>query len=294
MKDSLSRFRGLGVAVITPFLPDGKIDFPALERLIEDLVRKRVDYLVALGTTSESPTLSPEEKRDVVRCVAAVNDGRLPLVMGVGGPNTLGVARDMEASDSLPVDAFLSVAPYYNKPSQEGLFEHFKFLSQHAPRPIILYNVPGRTSCNVDAATTMRIAQECPNVIGIKEASGKMKQIMNLLNHKPDNFLVISGDDMITLPLMAVGMDGLISVVANAFPAEMANMVHLAMNDQFIKARLYHDRLFNLMQACFQEGNPSGIKAVLSVQGKLHNRLRLPNVPVTQALYEKIEQLVKL
>ena len=293
MKDSLSRFRGLGVAVITPFLPDGKIDFPALELLIEDLVRKRVDYLVALGTTSESPTLSPEEKRDVVRCVAAVNDGRLPLVMGVGGPNTLGVARDMEASDSLPVDAFLSVAPYYNKPSQEGLFEHFKFLSQHAPRPIILYNVPGRTSCNVDAATTMRIAQECPNVIGIKEASGKMKQIMNLLNHKPENFLVISGDDMITLPLMAVGMDGLISVVANAFPAEMANMVHLAMNDQFIKARLYHDRLFNLMQACFQEGNPSGIKAVLSVQGKLHNRLRLPNVPVTPALYEKIEQLVK-
>ena len=254
MKDKLSLLRGLGVAVITPFLPDGKIDYPALERLIEDLVQKRVDYLVALGTTSESPTLSPEEKRDVVRCVAAVNNGRLPLVMGVGGPNTLGVARDMEASDPLPVDAFLSVAPYYNKPSQEGLFEHFKFLSQHSPRPIILYNVPGRTSCNVDAATTMRIAQECPNVIGIKEASGKMKQIMNLLNHKPENFLVISGDDMITLPLMAVGMDGLISVVANAFPAEMANMVHLAMNDQFIKARLYHDRLFNLMQACFQEG----------------------------------------
>ncbi len=294
MKDNLSKMKGLGVAIITPFLPDGSIDFPALERLVDDLVQKRVDYLVALGTTSESPTLSPDEKRQVVQCVASVNDGRLPLVMGVGGPNTIGVARDMEAAEALPIDAFLSVAPYYNKPSQEGLFEHFKFLSEHAPHPIILYNVPGRTSCNVDAATTMRIAQECDNVIGIKEASGKMKQIMNLLNHKPDNFLVISGDDMITLPLMAVGMDGLISVVANAFPAEMANMVHLAMNDQFIKARLYHDRLFNLMQACFQEGNPSGIKAVLSVQGKIHNRLRLPNVPVTSALYEKIEELVKL
>lgn len=294
MTDKLSQLKGLGVAIVTPFLPDGKIDFPALESLVDNLILKRVDYLVALGTTSESPTLTPEEKRDVVHCISTVNAGRLPLVMGVGGPDTLRVAHDMEAADSLPVDAFLSVAPYYNKPSQEGLFEHFRYLSERAPRPVILYNVPGRTSCNLDAATTTRIALECPNVIGIKEASGKMKQILNLLNHKPENFLVISGDDMITLPLMAAGMDGLISVVANAFPAEMANMVHLAMKDQFIKARLYHDRLFNLMQACFQEGNPSGIKAVLSVQGKIHNRLRLPNVPVTAALYEKIEQLVKL
>lgn len=293
MATNIEKFKGLGVALITPFLPDGKIDFPALEKIVENVITNKVDYLVALGTTSEAPTLSPDEKQQVVRCVADVNNGRLPIVMGLGGPNTLGVARELEAVDKLPVDAVLSVTPYYNKPSQEGLFQHYKFLSDRAPRPIILYNVPGRTSCNADAATTIRIAEECDNVIGIKEASGKMKQIMHLLRHKPADFLVISGDDVLTLPLMTLGMDGLISVVANALPAEVANMVHLAMNDQFIKARLYHDRLFDISQACFQEGNPSGIKAVMNAQGSIHNVLRLPNVPVSESLYAKIEQMVK-
>lgn len=293
MTDSISKFKGLGVAIITPFLPSGKIDFPSLENLVADLIRGRVDYLVALGTTSEAPTLTPQEKIDVVNCVANVNQGKLPIVMGLGGPDTLGVAREMEAVDKLPVDAVLSVTPYYNKPSQEGLVQHYVFLSAHTPRPIILYNVPGRTSCNADAATTLRIAQTCPNVIGIKEASGKMKQILYLLNHKPENFLVISGDDLLTLPLMTVGMDGLISVIANAYPAEMANMVHLAMNDQYIKARLYHDKLFDLMQACFEEGNPAGIKAVMAAQNKIQNVLRLPNVPVSQKLSDKITELVQ-
>ncbi len=293
MTDNISKFKGLGVAIITPFLPSGKIDFPSLENLVADLIRNHVDYLVALGTTSEAPTLTSQEKTDVVNCVANVNQGRLPLVMGLGGPDTLGVARELEKVDQLPIDAVLSVTPYYNKPSQEGLFQHYKFLSEHTPRPIILYNVPGRTSCNADADTTIRVAQECHNVIGIKEASGKMKQILYLLNHKPENFLIISGDDLITLPLMTVGMDGLISVVANAYPAEMANMMHLAMNDQHIKARLYHDKLFDLMQACFQEGNPSGIKAVMAVQNKIQNVLRLPNVSVSDKLYQKITELVK-
>lgn len=293
MTDNISKFKGLGVAIITPFLPSGKIDFPSLENLVADLIRNHVDYLVALGTTSEAPTLTSQEKNDVVNCVANVNQGRLPLVMGLGGPDTLGVARELEKVDQLPIDAVLSVTPYYNKPSQEGLFQHYKFLSEHTPRPIILYNVPGRTSCNADADTTIRVAMECSNVIGIKEASGKMKQILYLLNHKPENFLIISGDDLITLPLMTVGMDGLISVVANAYPAEMANMMHLAMNDQHIKARLYHDKLFDLMQACFQEGNPSGIKAVMAVQNKIQNVLRLPNVSVSDKLYQKITELVK-
>lgn len=293
MTDNVSKFKGLGVAIITPFLPSGKIDFPSLENLVADLIRGRVDYLVALGTTSEAPTLTAQEKIDVVNCVANVNQGKLPIVMGLGGPDTLGVAREMEAVDKLSVDAVLSVTPYYNKPSQEGLFQHYRFLSAHTPRPIILYNVPGRTSCNADAATTLRIAENCPNVIGIKEASGKMKQILYLLNHKPENFLIISGDDLLTLPLMTVGMDGLISVIANAYPAEMANMVHLAMNDQYIKARLYHDKLFDLMQACFEEGNPAGIKAVMTAQNKIQNVLRLPNVPVSQKLSDKITALVQ-
>lgn len=285
-------FKGLGVALVTPFLPGGGIDFNALETLVEQLIQNNVDYLVTLGTTSEYPTFTAEEKMDVVRCVTEVNQGRVPVVMGIGGPNTLEVARKMESADRLPIDAILSVTPYYNKPSQEGIFAHYKFLSERAPRPILLYNVPGRTSCNVEATTTIRIAEACPNIIGIKEASGKMKQILYLLHHKPSQFSVISGDDMITLPLMAAGLDGLISVMANAFPMEMSNMVHLAMNDQFIKARLFHDKLFDLAQACMQEGNPSGIKAILHAQGKINNVLRLPNVPVSMALEEQIRTLL--
>lgn len=293
MTDNVSKLKGLGVAIVTPFQPNGDVDFPALEVLVENLIKNHVDYLVALGTTSESPTLSPKEKQEILHCIARVNQGRLPIVVGIGGPNTAGVSEEIENMKDAPVDAILSVTPYYNKPSQSGLIKHYKKLSEKAPKPIILYNVPGRTSCNIDANTTIRIAEQCPNIVGIKEASGNLKQIMYLLNHKPDNFLVISGDDMITLPLMAVGMDGLISVVANAYPAEMSNMVHLAMNDQFIKARLFHDKLFDLTQACFQEGNPSGIKAVLHAQGKMENMVRLPNVPVSEPLYERILQLVK-
>jgi len=294
MTNSIDKFKGLGIAVVTPFTVDGKVDFDNLEKLVDNLIQNKVDYLLALGTTSEYPTMSKSERLDIVRCITSVNAGRLPILMGLGGPSTQSILSNLKDAGKLPIDAILSVTPYYNKPSQLGLIEHYKAVAKSSPLPVILYNVPGRTSCNMLAETTIRIAESNPNIIGIKEASGNVKQILYLLNHKPKDFLVISGDDLITLPLMAAGMDGLISVLGNAYPAETANMVHLAMNDQFIKARLYHDRLFNLMQACFQEGNPSGIKAVLNVQGKLHNRLRLPNVPVTPALYEKIEQLVKL
>lgn len=294
MIDSIAKFKGVGVALITPFQADGKVDFPRLEALVENMIQNRVDFLVALGTTSEYPTLSRTEKNDVVACITSVNNGRVPVMLGVGGPNTQTLLDQMEVVDKLPIDAILSVTPYYNKPNQAGLLAHYKQFSAHCPFPIFLYNVPGRTSCNMTAETTIRIAEECPNVIGIKEASGNMKQILYLLNHKPENFLVISGDDLLTLPLMAAGMDGLISVLANAYPSEVSNMVHLAAADQFIKARIYHDRLFDLSQDCFKEGNPCGVKAIMHAQGKIDNVLRLPLIPVSDSLYDDICRMVKL
>ncbi len=292
--NSKDKFRGLGVALVTPFTTDGKVDYPGLERLVEDLILNKVDYLLALGTTSEYPTLSENEQLDVVRCITSANAGRLPVLLGMGGADTQGVVHNVRRAGKLPVDAILSVTPYYNKPSQQGLVEHYKAVASSSPLPVILYNVPGRTSCNIQAETTLRIAESSPNVIGIKEASGNMRQILHLLNRKPKDFLVISGDDLITLPLMAAGMDGLISVLANAYPAETANLVHLALNDQFIKARLFHDKLFDISQACFKEGNPSGIKAILAAQGKIKNVLRLPLTPVSDNLSNEIHTLLQL
>lgn len=293
MKNNISKFKGVGVALITPFLADGNIDFPRLEALVENVVQNRVDFLVAMGTTSEYPTLSRKERTAVVECILSVNAGRLPVMLGFGGPNTQTLLEQMKDIENMPLDAILSVTPYYNKPNQAGLYAHYKQFADRCPFPMFLYNVPSRTSCNLTAETTIRIAETCPNVIGIKEASGDMKQILYLLNHKPDDFLVLSGDDLLTLPLMAAGMDGLISVLANAFPSEVSNMVHLAAADQFIKARIYHDRLFDISQACFSEGNPCGIKAIMNVQGKIENHLRLPLVPVSNDLYEVIRNLVR-
>ncbi len=292
MNSALSKFKGMGVAIVTPFLPDGSVDFKALESLVAYLIDQHVDYLVALGTTSEYPTIAPSEKEEVLRCISETNAGRLPLIIGVGGPNTKAVLRRMESVESFKADAILSVTPYYNNPSQAGLFAHYQMIAEHSPLPIFLYNVPGRTSCNLLADTTLRIAESCPNVWGIKEASGNMHQILYLLNHKPDDFLVISGDDLLTLPLIAAGMDGLISVVANAYPAEVSNMVHLALSDQYIKARIYHDHLFEITRACFKEGNPCGIRAFLAAQGRIHNVLRLPLVPVSVELQDKINNIV--
>lgn len=293
MNGDINRFKGLGVALVTPFKASGEVDYPRLEALVENMVCNRVDYLLALGTTSEYPTLSPPERDDVLRCITEINAGRLPVLYGLGGPNTQMMIQQLSRVERLSVDAVLSVTPYYNKPNQAGLFAHYKALADHCPLPMFLYNVPGRTATNLQADTVLRVVEQCPNVVGIKEASGSMKQILFLLNHKPENFLVISGDDMLTLPLMAAGMDGLISVMANAFPAEVSNMVHLAAADQFIKARLYHDKLFDICQACFKEGNPSGVKAILAEMGKIENVLRLPLVPVSDALRDRIHQLLQ-
>lgn len=290
--DTLQSFKGLGVALITPFTTDGKIDFPQLESLVNNVVDNGVDYLLALGTTSEYPTLAPDEKDDVLRCILNANAGRLPVMVGLGGPNTQFMIRKLERLAPFDVDAILTVTPYYNKPSQAGLVAHYKTFTAATDMPVFLYNVPGRTSCNLEWPTTLRIAEECPNVVGVKEASGMMKQILQLIANRPEGFLVISGDDLLTLPLMAAGADGLISVMANAFPAKVANMVHHVMNQQLEEARRIHNQLVPLTINCFKEGSPAGVKAIMAAQGLIENILRLPLVPVSEKLQEDIGRLL--
>lgn len=287
------RLKGTGVALITPFLPDGSIDFDSLKKLVEDAISNGVDYLVTLCTTSETPTLTEQEKEQVVRTVVEVNRGRVAVVRGLGGPCTHRLIHCLQTFDFTGVDALLTVTPYYNRPSQEGVYQHYKTAAEHSPRPIILYNVPGRTGCNIEADTTLRLANDCPNIIAVKEASGNMNQIMRIIAHKPATFSVISGDDAITLPLLASGADGVISVIANAFPKEMSTMVRLARNSQFAEARQIHLALLDFIQACFKEGSPAGIKTLLALQGKIQNILRLPQVPASEILKESFCNLLK-
>ena len=287
------RLKGTGVALITPFLPDGTIDFACLEKLVEDLISNGINYLVTVCTTSETPTLSEEEKNEIVRTVVRVNRGRVAVIRGLGGPDTHELLTSLQTKDFTGVDAILSVAPFYSRPSQEGLYQHYKTVAEHSPRPVILYNVPGRTGCNIEADTTLRLANDCPNIIAVKEASGVMNQIMRIINHKPADFSVISGDDALTLPLLAAGVDGVISVVANAFPKEVSTMVRLARNNDFAEARKIHLQLLDFTQACFREGSPAGVKALLSVQGKIQNCLRLPQVPVSETLMNTFRELIQ-
>ena len=287
------RLKGTGVALITPFFPDGTIDFASLEKLVEDLIANGIDYLVTVCTTSETPTLSEEEKDEIVRAVVRVNHGRVAVIRGLGGPDTRELLTSLHTKDFTGVDAILSVAPFYSRPSQEGLYQHYKTVAEHSPLPVILYNVPSRTGCNIEADTTLRLANDCPNIIAVKEASGIMNQIMRVIAHKPADFSVISGDDAITLPLLAAGVDGVISVVANAFPKEVSTMVRLARNNSFEEARRIHLQLLDFTQACFREGSPAGIKALLSLQGKIQNCLRLPQVPVSESLMNTFRALIK-
>jgi 4-hydroxy-tetrahydrodipicolinate synthase len=291
--DTHNAFKGLGVALVTPFKEDGSIDFPCLGQLVERVAANGVDYLLALGTTSEYPTLSPDEKDDVLRCILDANAGRLPVMVGLGGPNTQFMIRKLDRLAAFDVDAILTVTPYYNKPSQAGLVAHYKAFTAATDMPVFLYNVPGRTSCNLECPTTLRIAEECPNVAGIKEASGMMKQILQLLSKRPDGFLVISGDDLLTLPLMAAGADGLISVMANAFPAQVADMVHHIMHQELAEARRIHQKLVPLTIDCFKEGSPAGVKAIMAAQGSIENILRLPLVPVSDKLQQEIQLAIK-
>lgn len=289
MRDS-QKFRGVGVAVVTPFDSEGEVDYAALEKLIDDIIRNNADYLVLLGTTGETPNISESERQQIVTTAVRVTAKRVPIVVGFGGPSTHLVVQQLTRFDFTGVDAILSVTPFYNRPTQQGLIEHFNEIAYHSPLPIILYSIKGRTGCNIDTETVLKLAEN-EKFIGIKEASGNMNQIMGLIKKTPADFMVISGDDAITLPLLAAGADGVISVVANAYPAEICEMVHLAMDNKFIEARQYHLSMLDITQACFKEGNPAGIKTFLSVQGKIEYYLRLPLTRVSDAHQNYIKQL---
>lgn len=278
----------MGVALITPFKTDESIDFEALARIIEHQIKNGTDYLVVCGTTAETPTLTEEEKEEITRFVIGVNAGRLPIVLGIGGNNTKAVVEKLQHYDFTGIDAILSVTPYYNKPSQEGLYQHYAAIAKASPLPVILYNVPGRTGVNMLADTTLRLANEFPNICAIKEASGNFSQIDDIIKNKPEDFMVISGDDGITFPLITLGAVGVISVIGNAFPREFSKMVRLALEGDYNSARTIHYRFTELIELLFVEGNPAGVKSMLAVMGFIENKLRLPLVPNTIKTFEKI------
>ncbi len=283
---------GMGIALITPFKKDGSVDFDALERLVEYQIENGTDYLVILGTTAETPTLTEEEKDEIARVVIAKTNKRLPIVMGIGGNNTRTVVEKIKSTDLSQVDAVLSVVPYYNKPSQEGIYQHYKAIAQATSTPIVLYNVPGRTGVNMKAETILRLANEFPNIVGIKEASGNFAQIDEIIKNKPNHFMVISGDDGITFPLITLGAVGVISVIGNAFPREFSRMVRLAMRGDLAGAREIHYRFTELMELLFVDGNPAGGKSMLSMMGFIENELRLPLVPTTLKTTERMRQIL--
>jgi 4-hydroxy-tetrahydrodipicolinate synthase len=288
-----SRFRGTGVALVTPFHKQGVIDFGSLETLIEHTIKGGVDYLVVLGTTAEAATLSKEEKRAIKEFVVEIVNKRIQLVVGEGGYNTQEVVNNLKTCSFEGFDAILSVTPYYNRPQQRGLYLHYKTVAAASPLPIILYNVPGRTSVNMRAETALQLASEFNNIIGIKEASGNMEQVMDIIRRKPKDFLVISGDDLLALPLINMGADGVISVVGNAYPKELSDMVNFGLKGELKKAREIHYRMTEVIKSLFIDGNPSGIKAALEIKGIISNNLRLPLVKVEKTVYNHIANMIQ-
>lgn len=284
-------FTGTGVALVTPFRKQETIDFSKLESLINHILAEGADYIVALGTTSEAATLTETERHALQDFIVESVGGRCPVMLGLGGNNTLAVTDAIANTNFDGISGILSVAPYYNKPNQRGLAQHFKQIADASPVPVIIYNVPGRTGVNIMAETTLQLATECPNIIGIKEASGNIGQVMQILRSKPANFAVISGDDALTYPMITLGASGVISVMANALPKEMSSMVRYAMKGDIKKALPLHYRMLPLMNAIFEEGNPSGIKALLEIEGLIGNTLRMPLVKVSKGLYNKLSSL---
>lgn len=295
MENSIQqRLKGTGVALITPFTTDNSIDEKALANLVEKLIVDGVDYLVALGTTSEVATLNGDERKRVVEIVVQQTKGRVPIVLGIGGNNTNDAIEAIHSADFTGIDALLIVVPYYTRPQQEGLYQHFKAIAQSTTMPIVLYNVPSRSAVNMEPETTLRLARDFNNVIAIKEASGVMNQIMKIILHKPKDFLVISGDDAITLPLIAAGADGVISVVANAYPKMFSQMVATAMSGDFETSRKLHYQMLEIIQICFKENSPAGVKAFMKVQGRIENAVRLPLVPVSAELQSVINLMCQV
>lgn len=286
------KFTGTGIAIVTPFHADGSIDWDSFSNLINFWIKGKVEYLVVLGTTGESATIHGAEKQEVFSFVAKEAAGRLPLVAGIGGNDTAEVVDAFRSFDLTGYDAILSVSPYYNKPNQEGIFQHYKALDAATPLPIIMYNVPGRTGQSVTAETQLRIARECSTIFATKEASGNFDLINKLIKEKPAHFMVISGDDPITLPMIAAGAEGLISVVANAYPLEYGEMVRYCLKGDFAKARPLHFNYIDIIASMFAEGSPSGVKAYLGEMGLCKNTFRLPVWPVSEELQEKIRELM--
>lgn len=287
------QFKGLGIAVVTPFTQSGAVDYQALERLVKYQLESGADFLCILATTGETPCLSCDEKDAITSLVKDVNQGRVPILKYCGGNNTAAVIAEMQSTDWSGIDGILSICPYYNKPSQEGLYQHFKAISQASPLPIVMYNVPGRTGVNMSAETTLRLAWECENIVGIKEASGSLEHVDEMIKGKPERFDVISGDDALTFSMIASGAAGVISVIGNALPKEFSRMIRLEFQGEYEPARKIHHMFTELYSLLFVDGNPAGVKALLSDMGMIENVLRLPLVPTTIKTKEKMATILK-
>lgn len=288
-----SIFKGLGIALVTPFKNDSSVDYDALLSLVDYHIESGVDFLCILGTTAETPCLTREEKQTIKEKIVKHVKGRMPILMGCGGNCTATVVEEIKNTDWTGIDGILSVCPMYNKPSQEGLYQHFRAIAEVSPLPVVLYNVPGRTGVNLTADTTLRLAHDFKNIVAIKEASGKIDQIREILEKRPEGFDVLSGDDSLTLQVMMAGGVGIISVVGNAIPREFGRMVHLMQEGRMAEAKIINDELFEFYSLMFIEGNPSGVKSALNVLGKAENKLRLPLVPVTERTGKRIAEILK-
>lgn len=286
-------FKGLGIALVTPFNEDGTVDYDSLKRLVEYQLKNGADFFCILATTGETPCLSTEEKLKIKNLVVDLVNGRVPILMGCGGYNTAAVVNELKTGDFKGIDGILSICPYYNKPSQEGLYQHFKAIAAATKLPVVLYNVPGRTGVNMSAATTVRLARDCENIVAIKEACGSLEQIDEIIKNKPDSFDVISGDDALTFPMISCGAVGVISVIGNALPKEFSKMIRLEYKGEYEAARKIHHKFTDLFSLLFVDGNPAGVKAMLHEMGMIKNVLRLPLVPTRISTLQKMSEIMK-